>query len=284
MSSLRSRWNALAWRGFTAALVATGACATTRAPVEATTPLTTASPSLLGSVHTAWGPSSCDGSLLDRSFFVVCHDASWRIPRWVAYHLRASDLPGTVTRSERFRPDTGLSVTERAKLADCRGSGMSRGHLAAADDFLRSREAEDATFLLSNMVPQLQGLNGGRWRVLESEVQNLARNHGSLWVITGPLFLDAALHPIPAARFIGNGRVAVPTHFFKVILCEHSGSAHEMFAFLVPHQTGLPGPTFRYRITVDQLEALLGADLFAALPDDEERSLEAALPAAWPIP
>ena len=283
MSSLRSRGNVLAWRGLTAVLLVAGACATTGAPVEPPAPLTAVPPPLLGSIHTAWGPSSCQGTLLDRSYFVTCHDPSWRIPRWVAYHLKASDLPGTVTRKDRFRSDTALPVTERAELADYRGSNMTRGHLAPADDFRRSREAEDATFLLSNMAPQIQALNGGRWRVLESEVQKLASAHGSIWVITGPLFLDSALHPIAAAEFIGNGRVAVPTHFFKVILCEHSDSQHEMVAFLVPHRAGLPGPTLKYAIPVDQLETLLGADLFAVLPDDEERTLEAAVPAAWPI-
>ena len=184
-------------------------------------------------MHTAWGPSDCDGRLLDRSFYVVCHAGAWRIPRWVAYHLRAGDLPGTVSRNDRFRADPALPAGERSELADYRNSGMSRGHLAPADDFLRSFEAMDATFLLSNMAPQLQGLNGGRWRVLEGEVQALAAAHGSIWVITGPLFLDAALRPIAPTEFIGGGRVAVPTHFFKVVLCEHPAK---------PRAVCLPGP------------------------------------------
>lgn len=267
----------------TTVLLLAAACATPGSPVESPAPVTAAPPALLGSAHAAWGPSPCDGRLLDRSFYVTCHAATWRIPRWVVYHLLATDLPGTVSRNDRFRADTALPVDERSELADYRGSGMSRGHMAPADDFLRSLEAMDATFLLSNMAPQLQGLNGGRWRVLESEVQALAAAHSSIWVITGPLFLDAALQPTAPAQFIGNERVAVPTHFFKVVLCEHSNVEHEVFAFLIPHQTGLPGPTLRYAISVDQLEALLGVDLFAPLSDAEEQALEAAIPSAWPI-
>lgn len=267
------------------ALIVVTACAPARSQIEPTpTPIVapTATPPT-PSIHLAWGPAPCNGSLLDRRFFVICHVGEWRIPRWVAYHLIASDVTPAVSRQDRFRADTALPADERAELADYRGSGFSRGHMAPADDFLRSFDAMDATFLLSNIAPQLQGLNGGRWRVLESEVQALAAAHGSIWVVTGSLFLDTDLKPQSATQFIGNGRVAVPTHFFKVVLCEHSSGEHEVFAFLVPHRTGLPGPTLRHAVSVDRVEELTGLDFFAALPDTEELQLEAHVTTIWPI-
>jgi len=267
-----------------ALLVVTG-CAPAQPPIEPT-PTPIVAPTALPptpSIHLAWGPAPCDGTLLDRKFFVVCHAGEWRIPHWVAYHLSASDLPPTVGRQDHFRADTALPADERAELDDYRGSGFSRGHMAPADDFLRSFEAMDATFLLSNIAPQLQGLNGGRWRELESEVQSLAAAHGSIWVMTGSLFLDTDLRPEPATEFIGNGRVAVPTHFFKVVLCEHPSGEHEVFAFLVPHRTGLPGPTLVHAVSVDRIEELTGLDFFAALPDTEELQLEAHVTSTWPI-
>jgi endonuclease G len=265
-----------------------GSCASVRPAVETPGPALAAAPTppqpLLLSVHLARGPSSCNGRLLDRAFYVVCHAGEWRIPRWVLYHLRASDLTPAVSRQDHFRADPALTEEERAELEDYRGSGFSRGHMAPADDFLRSFEAMDATFLLSNMAPQLQGLNGGRWRVLESEVQSLAANHGSIWVMTGPLFLDPSRQPVPPGAFLIGERVAIPTDFFKAVLCEHANGEREMFAFLVPHQTGLPGPTLRYAVSVDSIEELTGLDFFSLLSEADQQRLEAEVTSTWPIP
>ena len=103
-------------------------------------------------------------------------------------------------------------------------------------------------------------------------------------MITGPLVLDTDMQPAAPVEFIGNGRVAVPTHFFKAVLCEHSNTGHEVFAFLFPQPAGLPGPTLRYAVSIDRLESLLGVDLFASFPDAVEALLEASAPSAWPVP
>jgi len=263
------------------------ACGATRQLVETpppdVVPPVAAPPLGLVSVHVAWGPSLCNGRLLDREVYVVCHSGEWRIPRWVVYHLTAADLTQAVRRRDHFRADEELPPGERAELADYRGSGFSRGHMAPADDFLRSFEAMDATFLLSNMAPQVQALNGGRWRVLESEVQSLAAAHGSIWVVTGPLFLGADGRPTRPDRFIGTDQVAVPTHFFKVVLCVHPSGEQEVFAFIVPHTAGLPGPTLRYAVSVDEVEELTGLDFLAPLADAEEARFEGQVTFEWPI-
>jgi hypothetical protein len=71
-------------------------------------------------------------------------------------------------------------------------------------------------------------------------------------------------------------RLAVPTHFYKVILCQHSATNYETFAFLTPNQRAvLPGTSLDYVTTVDDVERLSGADLFANFPDEIENSVEA---------
>ena len=140
--------------------------------------------------HLAWGPEGCDGSFLDHRYFVICYARDWRLARWTAYQLTPDDLSGNAPRSERFRPDQLLPPSERAELSDYRNSGFDRGHLAPADDFVRSPEAIDATFVLSNMVPQTPSLNRGRWRALESEVQSLATRSQTVWIFTGPIFMS----------------------------------------------------------------------------------------------
>lgn len=234
------------------------------------------------SVNVTWAPGSCDGRLLDKQFFTVCHAGDWRIPRWVTYRLTMSDLHDAAKRKDHFRADPELPEDERAELADYRGSGFARGHMAPADDFLRSVAAMDATFVLSNMSPQIGGLNSGRWRVLESETQTLARNVCDIWVTTGPLFLDASLLPVRPKRFIGPDHVAVPTHFFKAIFCSRLSGERELFGFVFANKAGLKGVTLDFAESIDRIEGMSGLDFFADLPDDEENRLEARKPSSWP--
>ena len=230
---------------------------------------------LLGNEHLRWGFPGGGCTPLVKEVFITCHDAQKRVPEWVTYHLTREDLAQVeVERTDDFRPDPELSDEERAELADYRGSGYDRGHMAPAADFKRSRLAMSTTFLLSNMAPQRPQLNRGRWAMLEDAVRQLANDHGSVWIYTGPLYLDSDGRPAAGTQTI-NGRVTVPSHFYKAVLCEHDSGTHEMFAYIMPNGTEpVTGALTEYVVTVDAIEAATGLDLFAALPDALERRLE----------
>jgi endonuclease G len=76
--------------------------------------------------------------------------------------------------------------------------------MAPAEDFSRSDEAIKTSFLLSNIVPQFQGVNGGRWAQLELVVRNIVRDSGTAYVSTGPIFA------LDAVDTIGDGEVGIP--------------------------------------------------------------------------
>jgi endonuclease G len=157
--------------------------------------------------------------------------------------------------------------------------------MAPAADFKRNRVAMSETFLLSNMAPQHPNLNRRMWQQLEAQVRHLADTHGRIWIFTGALYLDAAGSPAGPVGFIGLNRIAIPTHFFKAILCEHASGAHEMFAFIMPNRLEpVAGQPLDYVTSVDRVEQLAGLDLFSELPDAEEDRLEALVPTNWPIP
>lgn len=171
-----------------------------------------------------------------------------------------------------------------AELVDYRNSGYDRGHMAPAAAFKRSSIAMSETFLLSNMVPQRPNLNRRIWARLESDVRDLAEAHGSIWVFTGSLFLDSHGNPVQPVQFIGVNQVAVPTHFYKVILCEHATGTVEMFAFIMPNQLQpLSGHPSDYLVSVDQVEEAAVLDFFAALSDDVEDQVEDLVATHWPI-
>lgn len=239
---------------------------------------------LIGNEHVRWGYPGGDCTLLVKEHYVICHDDVNRVADWVAYRLTRENLEGDVARTDDFRPDPELSPGERSELVDYRRSGYDRGHMAPAGSFKRSRTAMSETFLLSNMAPQRPNLNRRIWRSLEENVRSLARAHGSVWVFTGALYVDDDGNPVQPPTFIGPNRVAVPTHFFKAILCEHATGEVEMFAFLMPHQLGpLSGQPIDYLVSVDEVEALSSLDFFSALPDTQEDQLEESVATNWPI-
>jgi len=114
-------------------------------------------------------------------------------------------------------------------------------------------------------------------------VRELASAAGSIWVFTGSLFLDENGSLTEPTTFIGANDVAVPTHFYKVILSEYDAAEFEMFAFLAANQMEpLDGEPGDYLVTVALVEALSGLDFFSALPDSVEFVLEETAVVDWP--
>jgi endonuclease G, mitochondrial len=239
---------------------------------------------LVGNDNLRYGYPGGRGVILKKQFYVILFDTTTLVPEWVTYHLTKADLEGTASRKDNFRPDPDLASGRRSELQDYKSSGYDRGHMAPAADFKRSVEAMSETFVLSNMAPQRPNLNRISWSHLEDEVRTLAEKHGSIWIFTGPLFLDSLDHKSPPIERIGPDSVAVPTHFFKVILCEHSDGGREMCAFVMKNQQGkLPGASKDYGVTVHKVEEMSGLNFFHRLTDEEEVRLENTPVTSWPV-
>lgn len=238
---------------------------------------------LRGNENVQFGFPGGEGTVLDKRYFVILYDGKLKIPRWVGYHLTRQYLEeNNAPRREKFKPDPDLPSDERAELYDYKGSGFDRGHQAPAADFHRSEEAMEETFLLSNMCPQWPSFNRGIWSRLEAQVRAVAENEGSIWVYTGALFLDEQGRASRPREFIGPDSVAVPSHFFKVILVEHGPASHEMFAFILRNQRApVPGALASYQVTVDSVQRVSGLDFFDVLPDKEETTLKHQIDSQW---
>jgi endonuclease G len=239
---------------------------------------------LVGNDNIRYGYPGGKGVVLTKQFYVILFDTTTLVPEWVTYHLTKEELQGTANRKNDFRPDPDLPEGRRSELQDYKNSGYDRGHMAPAADFKRSEEAMSETFFLSNMAPQRPNLNRITWSHLEDEVRSLVDKHGSIWIFTGPLYLDSVDQKTQPVEHIGPDNVAVPTHFFKVILCEHSDGQREMFAFIMKNQIGkLTGTSRDYIVSVRKAEELSGLNFFHRLADDEETRLETTAAANWPV-
>lgn len=144
--------------------------------------------------------------------FAILHSGSTRTPVFVAERLNRQVLQQAQgeRRTDKFFADARLLRRERAELADYKGSGYSRGHMAPAGD-MPTPAAMAQSFSLANMVPQDPQQNSGPWSKIEQDTRRYAmRAQGDVYVITGPVFG-------PDSRAIGASQVRVPTHLFKLV-------------------------------------------------------------------
>ena len=220
------------------------------------------------------GDPGCDVTLKDREpanrkFFQLSHSSDLREPLWVGYVLTKADLDGPAERPAGFKEDKALK-SPGAKDSDYVRSGFSRGHMAPAEDFSRSKDAIKSTFILSNVVPQFQKVNGGRWAQLELIVRNLVRTAGRAYVFTGPIFEEDGVETI------GDNEVGIPTHTFKVILTVGPADTMKMYAVIMPNADGVTGTVNSFATTVRSVEEKTGFDFFSGLGRAEQNRLEQA--------
>lgn len=151
------------------------------------------------------------------------------------------------------------------------------------------------TFTMGNVAPQLIGFNQGAWLQLERFALGVSELYEEILILSGPLYLPAeddstlisanpqpsrgtvcndagalALKPPGVIRYLVlGGEVAVPTHFFKVILARHPrqsscpGLPHDtaVAAFVLPHSAAA-GDLGLHVVSLQQLECAMGGLLF----------------------
>ena len=204
------------------------------------------------------------------------------VPDWVAYELRRNPSPKGKANPRPSRWSTDSDLHSRGIAPDdssYRNSGYSRGHMCMKSHAGRiSAKADRETHTVLNACPQLQGMNGGVWLAIENLTGQWADDFGSVWIVTGPVFLKM---PCDWIGDPGEIPVAVPDAFFKIVIRD-GGDDLQVLAFLVPmhgdrnhrRQTADATP---YLTSVDIVESLTGLDFLSSLPSDQESILEQSI-------
>lgn len=188
--------------------------------------------------------------ILDHTWFKVHYDPTIRLARYVEYNLKREDLLQKLgKRKDHFRPDP---ILEKKKLPlstpeEYKKTGFDRGHLAPAADFSFSQEANDETFVMSNIAPQTKLLNRGAWLRLEIQVRKWACGEGKLSILTGPV-VTAKDPTLPSGLII-------PQKFFKIVIDETPPRKARAFV----HTQKDPKNSMKDReVTVAEVEKLTG--------------------------
>ena len=188
------------------------------------------------------------------------------VPNWVAYELTAEEANGTYKAECPFSRDFAVKGRQ-ASREDYSHSGWDKGHMAPKADMKWSEQAFQESFFFPNICPQNHVMNEYDWGTVEKKARAMARRYGKVYIVCGPMFTTHEFGTI------GSAKVAVPDAFFKALLIPVDGT-YQAVAFVMPNKPERHDTEY-YAMSVDQLEAQLGRDLFWRLPDDVEEPVEA---------
>ncbi|XP_066500318.1 endonuclease G, mitochondrial [Hoplias malabaricus] len=198
-----------------------------------------------------------------RESYVYSYDPRSRSAAWVVEQLSPDSLNGAADRRLcDFKEDESVHVYHRATNADYRSSGFDRGHLAAAANHKWSQKAMEDTFYLSNVAPQNPHLNQNAWNNLEKFCRSLAKQYHNVFVVSGPLYLprqepDGKMYV--KYQVIGKNNVAVPTHFFKVLILENRRGEVELRPYVMPNMpVDDKIPLERFLVPIESIERASG--------------------------
>jgi len=156
--------------------------------------------------------------IISRPQYVISYNKDRRTPNWVAWKLEADQL-GTVGRSNNFMQDPdletylGRSGQHAVDPDEYKNSCFDRGHQIPSGDRTDSAANNEATFMMSNMIPQTAYLNRVIWEHLEQYTRDLVRKQNKkVYVIAGPVYDEnfGAIGP--------HQDIQVPSKDFKIII------------------------------------------------------------------
>lgn len=233
--------------------------------------------------HFPWGKpvytaSSSDIEDVVQPWWIGGHSPSRKIPIWVGYRLNKGEFPA-LDRTECWRQDPRLRSETMARLQDYRRSGYDRGHLVPRADMTISEAASASTYLFTNLTPQARKLNRGALVQIEQIIREWAQVHGQLYVRAGPVFdhdNDSSVDGDWNGPTIGDGKIPVPTHFFRIVLREDVDGSFRALAFLHPNieEFDRRSPLQKYQVTINTIEKMTGLSFFPEMNADDASKLK----------
>lgn len=237
--------------------------------------------------------SSTDGQdLLIHKFpdgarnYAVYWDYGNLVASWVAYPLCKDNIGSSGGRTDSFALDPLLPRDKQPYIPSAFKTGNTpgaydRGHQIPSADRLSWRVNLE-TFFGTNMTPQDNGFNANTWGSLEIKVRNWAKSSATdtLYVVTGCTGADVA------AKYVldyENKHIAIPAGYYKALLRLSKDKTYTAVGFYFDNVANNVTNFKPSAMSIDDLEKKVGVDFFVNLPDDVEKTVEAANPVdeAW---
>ena len=213
-----------------------------------------------------WAQTAKPVTAICRRAYFVAYDAAAKIPNYVTYTLTPPNALGCWPRTNAFVADA--SVLNGPRPDDYAGTGYDKGHAAPDGDLSWNQQVEYESFLMTNMYPQLGGLNRGIWKLLETSVRGwTVQLNNSFTIYVGGVYDNTD-------KTIGAG-VVVPHGFYKIVINNQTGA---MAGWYFRHEGGQGNDLTKARAAISAIENKAGVKF--AYPANAQ---ELPVGGEWPV-
>ena len=226
---------------------------------------------LLGNPSNADSTSmNTDNHLFNQHYYIESYSLSQGKPNWTAWHLGNDDI-GSAGRQDDFAAWSGLpDGWYMVRSVSYNGSGYDRGHNCPSADRTSTVNANDATFLMTNMMPQTVANNQHTWVNLENDTRSLVQNGNEAYIYCGSY---------GNAGQIDNGHVTAPTNTWKIVVILPKGNndvsrittGTRVIAVDIPNTDTVKTDWKQYIVTVNDIEKATGYSFFSTITDSAVR-------------
>ena len=216
-------------------------------------------------------------------------DSNIRAQRWTCYDMnkKNSATNGNTRKSlwpdgDPWNYDPDVAKSEQQALTNELSKSFfpgtnaffEKGHICPSVDRLNSKDANEQTYYMTNILPMVANFNGKLWQKMEIQVNNWAKKLGegdTIFVCKGGT-IDKADQIL--SKTINNH--VVPKYFFIALLSKSSSGGMKMLGFWVEHlnEDRSDDKLSAYVVSIDDLEQRTGIDFFCNLPDTIEEQME----------
>lgn len=236
-----------------------------------------------GSVHLVLGnPSAAredardkNNYLMVKKQFALSYNNSKGTPNWVSWRLVRGDL-GDAPRPPDFEPDKALPQGfSRIFSQDYSGSGFDRGHMCPHADRAHAAADSEATFTMTNIIPQSPHVNQFPWNDLEIYCRDLVRKERKkLYIVCGPQGIGGTGRK-GFSKALARGKVTVPAQCWKVIVVMDDRQGDDLsrinaqtrtIAVIMPNEEKVDNQWANYRVSVNDVEKLTGLTFLEKVP------------------
>ena len=221
--------------------------------------------------------------LMVKTAYTLSYNKNKGTANWVSWHLSTA-WKGETARQNDFRPDPSLpnnwyEVTKN----DYTETGFDRGHICPSDDRDGDLEDNQETFFMTNMTPQAPDHNRGIWKTLEDYGRVLTQQGNEVYIIAGPIG-QGGTGANGFMNTIGrNNNITVPASLWKILIVLPIGQNDvqrinentRIIAVNIPNQNSVGADSWKkYKVSVDDIEALTGFDFLSNVPLDIQAIIE----------
>ena len=215
---------------------------------------------------------------------------TWYASLWVAYPLSGTHTSGSAsTSSWKYNPDVAedkqVNIVSNSYGTMYGASAYSRGHQCPNASRKSDSDMNKQTYYATNQTPQLQNnFNGSIWSALENAERALVSSASdTVYVVTGPAYTtvggsETVTYLTGASANANPSSLAVPNYYWKAFLkVKWDGgniTSAKAIGFWFEHKNYTGSDYSSYAVSVDQIEAWTGFNLFANLPDGIEEDAE----------